>query len=249
VKTSALIDNSILSHGKFGRPISIALPRFGNRLALIEAKPALPSDQKWLRTQIEALPTIAKAVREAKLELYSYFELEMEEWRGGNFPNSVAGNVFHDVLIERVAAPIGRSLFVGICGVELADVDAQISFCVWLLKNGEEILERPKLLDRLTPTQINALRDIGRFREICRSLAPKQYVDAMHLWTGEINGIENFLTMDATLVRTLSSNKQLTLLCQPVYPEDLLTRMGLAEREPLPLEYGRRYLLSGVPYD
>jgi hypothetical protein len=249
VKTSALIDNSILSHGKLGRSISIALPGFGNRLALIEAKSALPPDQKWLRIQIEALPTIAKAVRDAKLELYSYFELEMEEWRGGNFANSIAGNLFHGVLRERVAAPIGRSLFVGIGGAELADVDAQISFCGWLLDHGEKILQRPKLLDRLTPTQINALRNIGRFREICRSLAPKQYVDAMHLWTGEINGIENFLTMDATLVRALSSNKRLTLLCRPVYPEDLLTQMGVADREPLPFEYGRRYLLSGVPYD
>ncbi|SNT53142.1 hypothetical protein SAMN05216374_4626 [Tardiphaga sp. OK246] len=245
---STLIDNSILSHGKFGYPISIALPNWGNRLALIQAKPALPPDQHWLRTQIEALPTIARLAREKTLALHSYFELEMEEWRGGNFPALILGDVFSNVEIARVSAPLDRSFF----QTDMKDfvgADAQIQFCQFLLNDSSKILKAPKILARLTASQISNLKEAKRYREICRSLSPKQYVDALHVWTGELNGIETFLTTDATLVRALSSNKKLLLRCKPIFPEALLVEMGIANREPLPFEYGRRYSLNGLPHE
>ncbi len=246
---STLIDNSILSHGKFCSPISIALPNWGNRLALIQAKPALPSNQSWLRTQIEALPTIARLAREKRLALHSYFELEMEEWRGGNFPALILGDAFSNVEIARVPPPLDRSLFFQTNMQAFVGADAQIQFCQFLLNDSPKILKSPKILARLTASQISNLKEVKRYRDICHSLSPKQYVDALHLWTGELNDIETFLTTDATLVRSLSSNKKLSLRCKPIHPEDLLVEMGIANREPLPFEYGKRYYLNGRPYE
>jgi hypothetical protein len=247
---SVLIDNSILSYGKFARPITVPVPGFGNRLALIEALRRRPDDQAWLREQIEALPTIAKAARDPNLlQLCSYFELEMEDWRGGNFPEMVAGNVFHGIPIEQVNHSIKRSLFVGTSGVEIASVDAQLKFCQWLLANGTDLLEKPGSHERLGTVQIDILRQLDRYREICKSLAPKHYVDALHLWTGELNSLQYFLTTDATFVRALQNNKRLKLICSPIFPDDLVSELGITDREPMPYAYGRRYQLNGTPYE
>jgi hypothetical protein len=243
---TVLVDNSILSHGEFATPISVELPGFGNRLALLKAKAAQP---KWLRSQIETLPTIARLAREEGLELYSYSELQFEHFRGASFPGNVIGNVFGRVFLKNIDAPIQRSLFEQTEMKQFVGNEFQASFCAWLMKVGPELLKKPKLLERLTESQISALKGLGRYREICRSLSSVQYVDAMHLWTGELNNIEYFLTTDGKLVRALSNNKRLTLTCKPIYPEDLLLELGIKDREPLPFQYGRRYYISGVPYD
>jgi len=43
--------------------------------------------------------------------------------------------------------------------------------------------------------------------------------------------------------------KGLILRCVPVAPTDLLDQLGVAKLDPLPFEYGARYLLSGLRYD
>jgi hypothetical protein len=246
---SVLIDNSVLSLGEFAETISVELPGYGNRLALIQAKPILPPNQMWKRTQVEALPTIARIARQNVLAFYSYFELLAEDWRGHSFPAKIVGNVLRDAVITEVPAPVGRSLFVQSSMEQFVGKESQIQFCKWLIANGAGLLKKSKALERLTEPQIAALKNIGRYREICHSLSPVQYVDALHLWTGELNGIEYFLSTDATFVRALSANRRLVLLCKPIYPEDLLVELDVKDREPLPFEYGRRYRLNGVPYD
>jgi hypothetical protein len=246
---SVLADNSILSWGEFARTISVEVPGYANRLLFIEAKSARPAGQEWLRTQIEALPTIAYLARREKLQLYSYFELTVENWRGARFPSLQAGNVFEGIKIAEVNAPIIRSRFAQTDMNEFYGEESQRRFCEWLLDNGEELLKKSGILERLTTLEIDGLKSLGRYREICHSLSKKQYVDAWHLWTGELNGIANCLTTDAKLVNALSTNKRLSLRCRPIYPEDLLLEMGIADRQPLPYQYGRRYYLNGVPYD
>jgi hypothetical protein len=246
--SSLLIDNSILSYGKFAKIITVDVPNFGNRLMLIEAFPRRPDEQAWLRKQIEALPTIAKVARDpTKLKLYTYFELEAEYWRGGNFPDTTPGNVFSNVPITRAVKGICRSDLMTASGGEIVSVAAQIQFCEWLL-NGDRIAKTPRMQGRLDDTQIDILKQLNRYREICKSLASKHYPDAMHVWTGELNDIELFLTTDATLMRALQNNKKLKLRCCPIFPEQLLIRQAITEREPLPYEYGRRYYLNGRPY-
>jgi hypothetical protein len=246
---TVLIDNSIFSLGEFAETILVESPGYGNRLVLIQAKAALPPKHRWKQTQIEALPTVARLARQNVLAFYSYFELLAEDWRGHSFPAKIVGNVFRDAVITEVPAPVDRSLFVQSNMEQFVGKEAQIQFCKWLIANGAGLLKKPKALERLTEPQIAALKNIGRYREICHSLSPVQYVDALHLWTGELNGIEYFLTTDATLVRALSPNKRLVLRCKPIYPEDLLIELNVKDRERPPFEYGRRYYLNGIPFD
>jgi hypothetical protein len=243
---SVLIDNSILSHGEFAKPISVELPGFGNRLALIEAK---AEKDEWLRTHIEALPTIAHLARNNAIELYSYIELHLEHMRGARFPGNALGNVFGKISIASVAPPIDRSLFIQTEIAEFISNKSQTEFCEWLIEVGSELLMMPKLLERLREPQRAALKNLQRYREICHSLSAVQYIDAWHVWTGELNGIESFLTTDKKFVNALSSNKKLVLTCTPIYPEDLLVELGVPDREPIPFQYGRRYYISGAPYD
>jgi|tagenome__1003787_1003787.scaffolds.fasta_scaffold20576126_3 hypothetical protein len=46
----------------------------------------------------------------------------------------------------------------------------------------------------------------------------------------------------------LQKNGELDLKCQPIFPEDIITELGIIEREPMPFEYGMRYYLNGTPY-
>jgi hypothetical protein len=229
----------------------VEVPGFGNRLLLMETLPRLPDSQKWMRSQIEALPSIARAAKPPKqrLRLYTYFELQMEHWRGHNFPASSPGDIFRGVPVEAVSVGLQRSSFFGgLSGDEIVSRDAQIKFCEWLLANGEKILNSPGICAKLGNAQVSVLQGLKRYRELCKPLAPIQYVDALHLWTAELNGIELFVTMDKKFVNALRSGKRLDIKCRPVFPEDMLVELG-TEQEPMPYEYGKRYYLNGAPYD
>lgn len=246
---TVLIDNSILSLGEFAETIHVELPEYGNRLILVQARTALPPNQGWKQAQIEALPTVARLARQNIISLHSYFELLAEDWRGHSFPAKSIGNAFRDAVVKEVATPIDRSLFSQSDMAQFVGKESQISFCEWLIRNGADLLTNPKALEKIPEGQISALRNLDRYREICRSLSPAHYVDALHLWTGELNCIEYFLTTDTKLVRALSSNKRLTLRCKAIYPEDLLIELDVNDREPLPFEYGRRYYLNGTLFE
>lgn len=249
IRLNVLIDTSVLSHGQFARTIGVEVPGWGNSLALIEAKKARPSNEIWLRRQIESLPTVARMAKEECIVLHSYSELDAEFDRGGSFPGGAPGDAFAGVPIKSVAAPLDRAMFYQVPIAEFVSTSSQIEYCTWLLKDGLKLLEKPKLVEKLNEQQIFALQNLPRYREICSSLVPAQYVDALHLWTGELNSIDVFLTMDRTFRNALGNNRKIVLRCTPLGPCELLDKLEVTDRDPLPFEYGRRYLLNGVPYE
>jgi hypothetical protein len=246
---SLLMDNMITSYGNVAETISVPVPGFGNRQILVQARPARSLSEKWLQSQIEALPTIARLAREGRIILNTYSELEFESQRSKkSFPANLLGNIFADVPISRVKAPIERSYFFQEEMTAYVHKEAQIKFCKWLLAI-ECSPKRDELVERLSREHVGSFRNLNRFREICHNLHSSLYVDAFHLWTGEINGIEKFLTTDGTFVRALANNRKLKLNCRPIFPTDLLDVLEVKERDPLPFQYGRRYTLNGMPND
>jgi hypothetical protein len=181
--------------------------------------------------------------------MYSYIELSFEHMRGASFPGNALGNIFGTVGLKDIGTPIDRSLFFQTEVAEFVSKKSQTEFCKWIMNVGPKLLTIPKFLDQLNESQQVALKRLPRYRELCHSLSEVQYIDAWHVWTGELNGIELFLTTDKKFVHALSSNKNLGLTCKPVYPEDLLVDLGVMDREPMPFQYGRRYYISGIPFD
>ena len=245
-----LLDNTVRSYGMTAETISVPLAGFGNKLLLIRAKKARSANECWLQNQIEALPTIARLAREGVVRLYSYIELDFEAMRSDtSFPRSFFGDVFAREPIIHLNAAINRSIIFQSNPIDHLQKYAQTQFCKWLLSIDPASQNFDQFAARLEADQLKNFRAAGRYREICRSLSVVQYVDAFHLWTGEVNDIECFLTTDAKLIRALGGNRGLRLKCEPVFPSDLLDKMGIVERDPLPFEYERRYTLNGIPYD
>jgi hypothetical protein len=73
----ALIDTSVLRRSKvaeagvFTHTIQVGSRQAPIRLVGVRQKPLPSADQKWLREQIEALPTVARLARENRLSLCS----------------------------------------------------------------------------------------------------------------------------------------------------------------------------------
>jgi hypothetical protein len=246
-----LLDNSVMSYGIVAHGIRVPVEGMVNRLFLIQAKPARSKNESWLREQIEALPTVARLAREKTINLHIYSELRNEAWRRpGSFPSSPFGDVFSDVDIAEAEPAAERSVFFQQDWTTYSKSASFSEFCVWLVNDySDEWLSAPYIQKVIKPGHIKNLQEIGRYREICKSLPPKHYTDAFHLWTGEVNGLTHFMTVDQKFIKAIMNARNFTPRCMPVLPTDLLSQLGIAKRDALPFEYGARYLLSGRRYD
>lgn len=124
--------------------------------------------------------------------------------------------------------------------------DHLIDFCKWLLNDYDDRwLEAPYAKRALSEHDISNLKSVARFKEICSGLSQKHFDDAFHLWGGEASKIEYFLTTNINFVRALRQLKNLKLVCKPILPSELMTSLSVIDPEPMPFEYGRRYMLNG----
>jgi hypothetical protein len=241
-----LLDNSVMSYAIVAHGIRVPVEGWANKLFLIQAKPARSTKEKWLREQIEALPTVARLACEGKITVHSYAELHIE----ARYPSDIFGDVFDKVEIHQVSPAVERSAFFVQDIASYAKGESFVKFCQWLLVDYSDVwLDARDVQRYLKPDQIRNLREIKRYRDICKYLAPKHYADAFHLWTGEVNGLTHFLSVDRKFINAVMKIRKLTLRCIPVLPTDLLSQLGIAKRDPLPFQYGARYLLSGHRYD
>ena len=246
-----LVDNSVMSFGATGHGITVPIPDMVNRLLLVQAKPVRKEKETWLKRQIECLPTVGRLAREGGLSLHTYDELLYEAMaRRDALPRELFGNVFADVEINHVAPPVRRGVFWPGDLFTHVKKGALAEFCRWLIDSySEKWLQGSFLEGILTQEEIANLNNIEQFRSICHSLSEAQYADGYHLWAGEVNGLSYFLTIDRKFTNALKSNCRLKTRCIPICPSDLLEVLGIEELEPLPFEFGRRYYLSGRPYD
>jgi len=208
------------------------------RVLEYERKPMPGASEIWKRNQIECLPTIDRIAREGKIELFSYSELFHEAWkRPGSFPSNPLGFLFSDDTFKHVDAAVERSFFFQPGASEYNSENQMINFCKWLLDpKAEDLADRLSAQDRYPAFLLNNLRGVQRFRDLCRGLAEKQYPDAFHLWTAEVNEIDYFLTADGKFIRAMTETKRLNLPCMPLSPSNLLDVLKIDERDPFEYE-------------
>ncbi|MBO6946410.1 MAG: hypothetical protein JJ855_00405 [Rhodospirillales bacterium] len=207
------------------------------------------ANETWMQDQIECLPTIARLGKEKSLQFFTYNELIMEAWRRpGSFPANIVGRLFSEIEFEHVDAAVERSrIFSGDMGTHI-DGAAMIDFCRFLIGlDLEGFFSRPKLCSRFPDRELDNLRDIGRFRELCDGLSDSQLRDAFHLWTGEVNSIDFFLTTDKKFIRVMTETKRINLPCMPVSPTSLLQYLGVSDRDPFPFKHDQFYRIDGRP--
>ena len=202
----------------------------------MQRKPKQLNDP-WLRKQVSSLPTIARLVREGKLKLFTYAELRFEAFHASGPLRGVKGDLLEGLKVEHVPAAVERSKF------QQSDISVHIQrgrfdeFYQFLLDLPDDVLEsEPALWARFSDFEQSNLRNLARFRAISQHLPAKHYADAYHLWTAEVNGLNYFLTMDKKFINYMTQTVRCTLPCIPITPHDLVTRMGILELDPLPID-------------
>ncbi|MFC1672592.1 hypothetical protein ACFL12_00420 [Pseudomonadota bacterium] len=205
-------------------------------------------NEAWLQTQIDCLPTVARLAQEGGLVLASYSEIRFEGFqRSGGFVGSFIGRLFQDVDLSKVSPAIERSRLYQMEFGSYIQRSAMIEFCEFLLELDEQLLlGTPKVAERFPEFELTNIRHLERFRALCRGLGKKQYPDAFHLWTGEVNGVDYFLTTDKKFIRAMTESKNVDLPCKPISPEVLLKELGITERDEYPFDVDQFYSIDGV---
>lgn len=238
---SVLLDNSIIRDSVVAQSIETSkIVRFGDTEYVFpveawERKPPISPNQVWKIRQVECLPTIARLVHENKIKLYTYTELEFEDWSGERGIQGTFGDLFSNTTIAKVPPAIERSRFNAMDFEECLSRDAVKEFCKFLFKrNVEELQNIPGLWESVTEFERNNLMQIDRFKLFLRKLNEVHFPDAFHLWTAEMNGINYFLTMDKKFINVVKNNPIEYFKCVPVSPKMLLEHIGVDELDPMP---------------
>lgn len=223
--------------------------RFAVKIVGYERKPTPISNEQWKLNQINCLPTIGKIAREEKIKLFTYSELTHAAWKRPNsFPGNILGNIFADVKFEHVDAAVERSYFFQMEPSEYFSNEQFIKFCKWILHpNIEDLAERLENNDLYPAFLIQNLKNVQRFRNLCRGLSERQYIDAFHLWTAEVNKAQYFLTTDRKFIRVMTQTKNIDLPCELLSPSKLLYRLNISDLKPFKYSKNQFYTLFGKP--
>jgi hypothetical protein len=233
---SALVDTCVFRIAEFARSV-LKEERVESRgitsyVKILGHRRTGPYDENK-EAAIRALPTIARLSREGRLRLFRSSEIEGEDF-SGRLLGGTTVDLFAEAQFSWAHDPIQRWRFQQ-CA-EFHTKALRTRFCEWLLSLTPEEVGRLKSMPKLSDFEIKGLESVHRFREICRHLPEKHYVDALHLWTAEMNGMDFFLTTDAKFIRAIKhSSAKLTILSEPISPTDVLNRLGIASLDPLPI--------------
>jgi len=216
------------------------------------------------QTEIDALYTIGRLIREGKLLAYTYNELDFESFRR---PIRLKPfNALNGCKISNCPSPVERSKFRKTINFdehvskggkkdrkkgsgEICDFN-QIPFISWLLSLENSHVER--LLAQssnigLSEFEVESLKELDWFKFVCNRFdTPENYPDAFHIWAAERNSIDIFLTMETKLVNTVNSINNMkngkyrvnTLVCNP---SKLLEHIGVSELDEIPIKEGKFY--------
>ncbi len=242
-----LIDNSILSDAQILEPVQEDLDGYVNKLALVRMRPKKPLKEVWRREQIECLPTIARIARDGWIELCTYPELTYEHWRARGSYGGFGGNLFAGVHISQLEAPVSRGIFQQTD--RFIQSEMLTEFVEWLTEfYSDRILETPMLKEKINKFERDNLKNISSLRARCSKIERAHYGDAFHVWTGDVHGIPFFLTTDRRLINVATRNPKLFPVCVPISPSDFLYELDVVEKDEMPFEYGKTYLLNGKEY-
>ena len=198
-----------------------------NPAKVIEMKPrkAISPDEKWRKIQADALPTIGRLCREGRVMLCQSTEIGLEMMKGAYRGGNVVGDRLGEVKLAHVPCAIDRSKFQQMDLERYIEKKTVVEFCKLLLHLDSSA--PPWLTDRLTDWELANLRNVERFRTLCKTLDESQYPDALHLWTAEVNGLDYFLTADRAFMNVMTRTARVQLTTKPVGPRDMLDDLGI----------------------
>tara|TARA_B100001059_G_C17797807_1_gene564179 strand:+ start:896 stop:1762 length:867 start_codon:yes stop_codon:yes gene_type:complete len=235
------VDNCILSHSEMLE--SAILTKYDDEGKMkAESLGYIPKDlphdtKSWLSEQIESLPTIAKKAGLNDIQLYSYPELRYESWHRSAIRK--IGFIFADIEIQEVESAVERSYF------QQSDLslhlqkDRIIGFYKSLLNFEPSKADfNSPMFKRLPPHMVTNLKNIERFKAICKGISDNQLLDAFHLWSAETNNMDYFLTVDKKFIRVMTQSKSIDLPCPPISPSQLIEQLDEDKKTPFKYQKG-----------
>jgi len=224
-------------------------------------EPVHDADQQ---NEKEALFTIGRLVREGRITLHTYSELNIEIWRRPRGRDPLL-NAFLGCQITQCPAPVERSKFRATIdmnnwiakggksnrdkGIPPSE-SSQIAFFQWLSNLPNEataaFLNHSKLLG-LDDFEVLSLQDLPWFQTLARAfVSPENLPDCFHLWTARRNGMHTLLTLEKKLPRTIAQlrNRKRGAIdpgLAVLRPTGLLRQLNVMEVIEVPVEPGRFY--------
>lgn len=260
-----LVDNGVVSASDFTegasqtQSVAHGLRSINVQVAGFQ-RVALDSDPD-MQLQKDALFSIGRLAREGKVELYTYFELMAEQWRG-NKGRDHAGNAFRGCAWNTCKPALERSSYFRGIGMDAVIAKggrkdrkagktelgvSQIAFFKFLISLSREHAEELiKFGQPIVGTDFDreSLRDLDWFRN-ATSVAPsdENLADFFHLWTARRNSINVFLTLEKKLPRFAAELGTLGLMgtLRVLRPTEFLHSLGLRKLDPVPFRPNRFY--------
>jgi hypothetical protein len=266
-----LLDNGVFSHSGFaeGAVMQTAV-HWGDTDLVLPVQGLVrkaPQENAEYQSQIEALFTVGRLIREGRIEAYDYSEILFERMR--HRTEVQAYNALHGCRIHRCPPAVERSRFRSSTnfmdtiskggkndqkksvkkGTTLGNAN-QISFFKWLCtlrKEHVDALISQAALIGLTAFEIESLKNVDWFQFLCeRSESSENYPDVFHLWTAERNGFDALLTLDGKLQNLVSrvrneKVRKVEIKTKVVRPLDLLPKLGIDKPDPVPMDANRFY--------
>jgi len=235
---SVLIDQNIISYGDI-----MDCVKDKDVLGFIRKKP-VGEEGSWLREEFNCLPTVSKLAHDNKIKLHRYSELDFENWKNSGSGSHKLGALFSTEDMDLVRPAIERSYFFS---SELSDYitrESVLEFCRWLNKEqAEKAILNFCESNGIPEKRIGVPREISWYQNLCNKLQKEeQFIDAFHLWTGEKNNIDYFLTCDRKFVYAINKNYG---RCLPILPSQLLKILNISTLEPFEFKQNTFYNIDG----
>jgi len=199
-----------------------------------------PLKGDWTDGEVTCLPTIAALATSGLLKLFVATEVSFEGFKANSVGRGTKGDLFRNVDIGRCESPIDRSYFKSQTIDQLCDSDELIEFCETLMTIDAAILKNvPEFWGRFPEKVKENFSEIDRLKVVLNALPHKKHwPDAFHLWSAECFGADYFVTVDQKFINALTQTARIALPVSIVKPSELLEKLGVEKREPLPFEVG-----------
>lgn len=237
-----LVDHCALVHGDTVRcvqvnetlqwgPHRVSLP-----VARIQGKKR-DAGADWLRAEIVALAGVTESFRAGGLRALTSFELSAERLSGRVSGGGLRGDLWRDVKLEHVPAPVDRSKLLG--SMDLSAITSRVHQARFhrRLRDLASDPNRCKKVEHyaLSDFELESIARLPEFDEICKAVSETRLGDAFHLWTAVRNGLDYFLTTDRKFLDAVrGSGLDIDIQTRVVSPSELLDAQGLPGA-PLPV--------------